>query len=1268
MANATVLSKLSPHDHSGEANFSEAPVDLIITKWQVSDLSEVLVECSSKWEQIAYSLKCTQNEVQGIWQSASLSRYDNKICLYYLLSGWAEKKFANCKPPTLKSLEEALRSNIVGLGAEANSLRGKLLKRGIQLSKDKSYDQQTMVQKYEIVSQTRDTQVTDDRSVLLEVKLPQMAEVGYGYTWYKNVEIVSESECILCLPRVDLTKEGVYKCEITIIKEREKIGVLLSEPILLTVITPFDQHKPVLIHRYAGQPEVPNDTWPPVVCSTFINLALIKQEGMDRSSTYGRNTIQGDADDILKDKESIQYRKVFSDIENGARLLIEGRPGSGKTTLVHKVSRDWARGKLKFNHCKLLLLIHLRGFLNDPNVNLKDLIGCYYKDDNKIIAISEYANERSGLGLYFILDGLDEYVPHKSRTYIFNLIMKANLPRSVVIVVSRPAAVAKFRPIATKQVEVVGFLCDQISEYIKEYQFSVKSKCEALHRYLDEHPNVRHMCYLPIHVAMVCYLFDYLDVNLPQTETEIYAEFTKHTLFRSISRQTDDLVCLDSIESLPAPEREVCNMICKLAWELTISGKQAMLQKDVRHFFDAQNSECLGLITIDIKAVQCGFDKIYTFLHLTFQEFLAAYYISRVQQRDVISKYGNSKRMQQVWKFYCGLVKKHNHFKTLMEHMNCDELLKVQCSFESQQPHTCDCVVESNSLSFKDKFLTNSDFTAIGYVISNVTELHNVNVLVLESCNISMEGISTLYEKAAEKLSLVTTLCFHGHNCGSEQLKCVNSLVHKLPSLETLDITNTGLDDNEILALINSLHHSHLQIFKVGPMSSNLSPTSMLSQTLVIPYTSNCKKKVTVWFNECTVSHFYYVMNRSKIFSYFSVTTLTEMKVLSAGLKMYGVSTTRLSLIDCNINDDGAKLLAVGLKSCIHLNVLELPINLISDVGANALSVGIESCTELHSLNLSCNRIGDDGAMAIANAVRDCKVYLWGNDITNFSNDGLMSSDIHTLCISYRDVGDAGAIVIANSIFKCNSNVSINLHTNNIGNDGITDCISLHTLDISHNIIRDKGAIALSADLKFCNRLHTMDISYNIISGEGAIALGDGLKHCSSLHVLDISHNIIGRKGTVALCNGLNNCNNLQTLNISYNNIGSEGTIALSGCLRYWTNLHTLDIGHNNIGKKGVISLCFCLKYCNNLHILDISNNTVLSEGAIALSDGLVHCTKLYKLVISNNIIGDKGATALSDSLKYLSNLYTLDISRNNIWCEGAIALSNGLKHSTNLH
>ena len=80
----------------------------------------------------------------------------------------------------------------------------------------------------------------------------------------------------------------------------------------------------------------------------------------------------------MKDKESIKYEEVFSNLSSGARLIIEGRPGSGKTTLVHKISHDWAKGELKFNHCKLLLLIHLRGFLNDPEVDLEHIIKCYF--------------------------------------------------------------------------------------------------------------------------------------------------------------------------------------------------------------------------------------------------------------------------------------------------------------------------------------------------------------------------------------------------------------------------------------------------------------------------------------------------------------------------------------------------------------------------------------------------------------------------------------------------------------------------------------------------------------------------------------------------------------------------------------------------------------------------------------------------------------------------------------------------------------------------
>ncbi len=195
----------------------------------------------------------------------------------------------------------------------------------------------------------------------------------------------------------------------------------------------------------------------------------------------------------------------------------------------------------------------------------------------------------------------------------------------------------------------------------------------------------------------------------------------------------------------------------------------------------------------------CHAPVLLKLLHLTFQEFLAAYHISHLksdEQQDLITHHGESKHMLQVWKFYCGLVQfdeSCNQFKTLIDSMtqNCDTIFTVQCSFESQQQHTCDSVIKSNSLSFKDKFLTPSDFTAISYVIFNTVQ-HIVHKLVFDSCTLSREGIDTLSEKVGEKLSLITTLCFHGHNCTCEQ-RLVNILVHKLPLLEILDITDTDL-------------------------------------------------------------------------------------------------------------------------------------------------------------------------------------------------------------------------------------------------------------------------------------------------------------------------------------------------------------------------------------------------------------------------------------------------------------------------------------------
>ena len=102
---------------------------------------------------------------------------------------------------------------------------------------------------------------------------------------------------------------------------------------------------------------MPIDSWPPVGNSTFINLVLIKQSPISRCDYY---TVRGDMDDILESKEVVEYEEVFREYREGALVLVEGRPGSGKTTLVHKVTRDWATGRKVLQGAKMVFLITLR--------------------------------------------------------------------------------------------------------------------------------------------------------------------------------------------------------------------------------------------------------------------------------------------------------------------------------------------------------------------------------------------------------------------------------------------------------------------------------------------------------------------------------------------------------------------------------------------------------------------------------------------------------------------------------------------------------------------------------------------------------------------------------------------------------------------------------------------------------------------------------------------------------------------------------------------
>ena len=1285
----------------------------------LSDLTIIMTCYRDDWKKIAIFLDLPHDFIISI-QSINNSKFDR---LKSVLHAWVTQKYDCAKLPTLKNIESAL-SKLTGYRSDS-------LKREFG-STTSSVDANKNPR---ILDQCLSIKIHEDSHGLLEVIVNSVSEASLSYQWYKDGIKLNDAEqdhnccgsldhnIIISIFAESLVMEGSYTCRI-----QQGDHVITSEPIVLTVETPLDKYTKTLKDIYAAKSEIPEDTWPPVSIDTYINLALIKQQGIDNAGEYARCTIRGDADDVFKDKEKIEYESVFDRLGSGTRLLIEGRPGSGKTTLVHKVSKDWAKDSLKFDQVRLLFLVHLRGFLSDPNIKLRNILECYFNDDSDsaVDDITKYAHKHNGSGLCFILDGLDEYLPKKKGTFIHRLISKSQLPRALIIVASRPAAVADFRPIASRQIEVLGFLKEQISEYIKEYNFAVESKCSELLKYLDHHPNVHHMCYLPIHTAMVCYLCQ-ADRSLPETETGIYKEFTIYFFLRALRQLNDDEdIYIDSIESLPSFERESYMKICKLAFEMTVLSKQVMKQKDVQNFFNVHsNRDYLGLITVDRVALKYGLQKLYTFLHLTFQEFLSAYHISRLEeekQTKLINKYRDAKQMQIVWKFYCGLVKFDdcNKFRSLVNNTQTGTLYKVQCSFESQQPNTCDSIVEGGSLSFKDKFLTPSDFTAITFVISHATQ-GTLNRLVFDGCTLGPEGIETLVKKAGEKLSLVTSLCFHGHNCAAEQLMMVNILMHVLPSLEILDITNTQLGEEAVSALIGGNKHSNphpnLQVLKIDKND--------LLKKLIKGFKSQCSKVINFWFPDNLPD-----INRS-----FCNLRLIEVEILSDDLKMNSVCK-RLSLINCGITDERAKVLSSGIRYS-NIEILELNLNCVGDEGALALSCSIESRLSLHTLNLSCNNIGDDGAMAIVKAIaskhdKNFNLHLWNNNITKHGADALLQikEDINfnSLDIECRNIGSSGATAVFSSLAKYENQgqvladtlngfgnlLEINLSCNSIGNDGakafaggLKNCsnlkltslnlssnsigsagakaladvlkhctaleildisdnhISLGTLDISDNDICEAGIKALAGALKYCEDLHTLNIACNSLS---ARILAGLIKHCRNLCKLIIADNSIGVHGSKVLAGAIKNCKNLNILDISRNNIDDEGATALAGAIKQCVKLQTLDIAHNHIGKIGTRALVSAIKNCTDLHTLKLSYSNIDVENAKTFATTVRYCSKLSTLHLDHCGLNNSDVQILVDALKYCKNMINLDISFNNIGIDGAKTLASVLIEYHDLH
>ena len=1026
----------------------------ILSESDVGILTKILYEASYLWEEIGIALDLSKNEREDCRNTSNVVSLDNIIRKWITIGNMKKRSVS------LFSLKEALSGPIFANKVIVSQLEGNFF--------DLKWKKVCVVSKKQrlgsnlTIVQPRRTEVAYGKSALLKVQ--GISRNPINYEWRKSDQILVDSNNysgtnnnILFIRSVTQDIAGQYCCRVY-----NDIEVKHSDIVTLTVVySPLSEHLFAIYSRFS---ELPEDPWPPVAATEYINLAMItKSKSKTDKLDYA---IQGDLDDIIDPKKVIEYEDVFGKFEVGTLLLVEGRPGSGKTTLMHKVTRDWAMKRNILRDTEVVILVPLRLFTARSEITLSDMFENYFHNCVRRNAILEEIEKSSGKGLCLIIDGLDEYEGRNCKeSVLYKLLHKTLLPHSMIIVASRPIGTANLRRKCTKRIEVLGFSNDQIFYYIKKYKFEEDSTSTAvqLEAYLKSHRNVLRMCYLPVHVAMVCFLYSQMGDNIPHTETKIYEYFTLLTINRSVKRRNEgDHINARTIKELDGNVGATFWNICKLAFSMTKSSKQVVHQSEISVSLSKSACDALGLVTIDSSAKLFKMEDFYTFLHLTFQEYLTAIYIAELTpevQLQHIEMYKQSSNFLLVWKFYCGTTvfgAEPARIEKIMACSNINTLSKIQYAFESQQNVVCNSIFSFKTekcLFFKDNTLTSTDFHALGYVINEISE--PVLGLDFDDCRLDADGIKLFFQELSQtRLEKITKIGFHKVQAKLEDFESLTFLLNPLHSLENIDLCGTEIGHRGYDKLFGSytfrclktlairmpfrfaerkygyeklqfrskaMKHIHCEYYKSH---------DVLSEEQGVLSEEQCLEKLITHCNSQIYSseHFLIVCNAQ--------ITLNDIKVIS-------LPCTSISLINCFIDDikvqdiinhlqhnlvlqrfsldfnqvtgNGAIKLAEWFKNCHKLEVFSAHCNQIDDAGALELVKAFGTLKNANTLDLHCNPITEDGIGNVAKTMQHLpskfELYLCNVNTAKKIDCKLLKMSVHVVC-----KGDVEALTIA---LKC---------------------------------------------------------------------------------------------------------------------------------------------------------------------------------------------------------------------------------------------------------